>query len=284
VSALVKICEDSSNQLDSVEFGSPSTQLIPHFIKLLSSPNAKIRSSALACINQFILLRSNAFFTNLSSFMPALYQLANDDSNSVRKQVCSSLTMLLEVQPDVLMPQLDAIVNFMLYCTSMDDEVIALEACEFWLAFAESDQLRQPLEPYLPQIIPVLLKGMVYSEDDIIILTGGQEDDADVPDDEQEIKPRHHKAKKHELETDSKPANGDDDDYDDEDDEAFAEWNLRKCSAAALDTMATVYSDDILMILLPLVQQELHSSEWPHRECGILALGAIAEGTLFKRD
>jgi len=278
---LLKICEDSSQELDHVEFGTPSNQLVPHFIKHLSSPNPKIRSQALACINQFIMIRSNAFLTNLAHFMPALYQLANDDSNQVRKQVCNSLTMMLEVKPDVLMPQLDAIVNFMLYCTSMDDEVIALEACEFWLAFAEGEHLRGPLEPYLPKIIPVLVKGMVYSEDDIIILTGGQEDDADVPDDEQEIKPRHHKAKKHELETDNKPqasAADDEDEYDSDDDDSAQEWNLRKCSAAALDTMATVYSDDILPILLPLVQQELHSTEWPHRECGILALGAIAEG------
>ena len=32
--------------------------------------------------------------------------------------------------------------------------------------------------------------------------------------------------------------------------------------------------------LLPLLQTELFHAEWKHRECGILALGAVAEGCM----
>ncbi|KAG1048209.1 hypothetical protein G6F42_029084 [Rhizopus arrhizus] len=91
---------------------------------------------------------------------------------------------------------------------------------------------------------------MVYSEIDLMTL-GGDEDDAHIADDEQDIKPRFHKANvvENELTTkEDEAANADkkksgllddddsdvdddedDDDYDDfEDDEFYGEWNLRK--------------------------------------------------------
>ena len=48
-------------------------------------------------------------------------------------------------------------------------------------------------------VIPVLLKGMKYSEMDIILLKGDVEDDASIPDKDSEIKPRFHKARSHSL-------------------------------------------------------------------------------------
>ena len=47
---------------------------------------------------------------------------------------------------------------------------VALEACEFWLAFADQPQANVYLGPYLPQLIPILLNGMCYSPDDLLIL------------------------------------------------------------------------------------------------------------------
>lgn len=39
-----------------------------------------------------------------------------------------------------------------------------------------------------------------------------------------------------------------------EDDDIINSWNLRKCSAAGLDILSTVYGDEILPVLMPLVQ------------------------------
>jgi transportin-1 len=50
---------------------------------------------------------------------------------------------------------------------------VALEACEFWLAFADQPQVTVYLGPYLPQLIPILLKGMRYSPDDLTMLKAG---------------------------------------------------------------------------------------------------------------
>lgn len=53
---------------------------------------------------------------------------------------------------------------------------------------------------------------------------------------------------------------------------------MRKCSASTVDLLASVYGDDLLLSLLPLVNALIFNKEWTQREAGILALGAIAEG------
>lgn len=42
-----------------------------------------------------------------------------------------------------------------------EDEGIAVEACEFWTAFCESEVDKDVLRPSLPRVLPVLLKNMV---------------------------------------------------------------------------------------------------------------------------
>ena len=39
-----------------------------------------------------------------------------------------------------------------------------------------------------------------------------------------------------------------------EDDDIINSWNMRKCSAAGLDILSTVFKDEILPVLMPLVQ------------------------------
>lgn len=51
-----------------------------------------------------------------------------------------------------------------------------------------------------------------------------------------------------------------------------------KCSAAALDVLATVFKDDLLPVLLPILKEILFHPDWVTKESGILVLGAIAEG------
>lgn len=51
-----------------------------------------------------------------------------------------------------------------------------------------------------------------------------------------------------------------------------------KCSAAALDVLANVFRDDLLLHILPLLKELLFHPDWVVKESGILVLGAIAEG------
>jgi len=240
---------------------------------------------------------------NIDAYLDACFARASDESADIRRLVCAALGLILNTRADKLVPQMNNVVNYMAYCTKDSEEAVALEACEFWLTFAEDQALRDQLRPYLPKIAPLLLGGMVYSEMDLLVLDDDEEDEA-VPDKEEDIKPKAYGGKahgSHETNDPSSSAGGvgksreaaekaledeedeEDDDWDEDDDEGAAEWNIRKCSAAALDVMAVSFGNDLLEILLPYLKERLYSQEWTEKESGILALGAIAEGEPFNK-
>lgn len=285
--ALQKICEDSAEVLDSNELNRPLNIMIPKFLQFFRHTSPKIRSHAIACINQFIIHRTQALMVHIDTFIENLFHLSSDEDHEVRKNVCRGLVMLLDVRMDRLMPHMNSIIEYMLVRTQDPDDT-ALEACEFWLSLAEHPVCKEVLGPHLHKLAPVLIKGMKYSEIDIIILKGDIEEDEFIPDRDEDIKPRFHKSRTHTLKTEAAQGSGDGDigDSDDEDDDGLvddsnlSDWNLRKCSAAALDILANVFKDEILPILLPILKETLFHEQWVVKESGILALGAIAEGCM----
>ena len=58
----------------------------------------------------------------------------------------------------------------MLQRTQDGDSAVSLEACEFWLSIAEQTPCKEILGPYMHRLIPVLVRGMVYSALDLIWL------------------------------------------------------------------------------------------------------------------
>ena len=112
--------------------------------------------------------------------------------------------------------------------------------------------------------------------------------DQHVPDRDSDIRPRFHKVKTHVADQQGQPeaggtGDGEDSDSDEEDElrkEALSDWNLRKCSAAALDVLSNVFHHTLLPVLLPLLKQNLFSSDWLVKEAAILALGAVSEGCM----
>ena len=46
------------------------------------------------------------------------------------------------------------------------DEGVALESCEFWSAFCEASVEPEVLRPYLPRLVPALMRNMMYGEFD----------------------------------------------------------------------------------------------------------------------
>ncbi|KZS14399.1 Transportin-1 [Daphnia magna] len=295
--ALQKICEDSSEILDSDALNRPLNILIPKFLQFFQHSSSKIRSHALACVNQFIMSRTQALMIHIDAFLQGLMHLAADDDAEVRKNVCRALVMLLDVRMDRLVPHMHNIIEYMLGRTQDGNETVALEACEFWLSLADQPICKEVLSPHLARLVPVLVKGMRYSEIDIILLKGDVEEDEMIPDREQDIRPRFHKSRTHTLHREGaesgRPANADgeipedeedleDGDEDDgmDSDSALSDWNLRKCSAAALDVLANVFKDDLLPVLLPILKETLFHADWEIKESGILALGAIAEGCM----
>ncbi|XP_071433893.1 transportin-1-like isoform X1 [Pithys albifrons albifrons] len=280
--ALQKICEDSAEILDSDVLDRPLNIMIPKFLQFFKHSSPKIRSHAVACVNQFIISRTQALMLHIDSFIENLFALAGDEEPEVRKNVCRALVMLLEVRMDRLLPHMISIVEYMLQRTQDQDENVALEACEFWLTLAEQPICKDVLCRHLTKLIPVLVNGMKYSEIDIILLKGDVEEDEAIPDSEQDIRPRFHRsrtvAQQHE---EDHTEDDDDDDNDlDDDNDTISDWNLRKCSAAALDVLANVFRDELLPHILPLLKELLFHPEWVVKESGILVLGAIAEGCM----
>lgn len=91
------------------------------------------------------------------------------------------------------------------------------------------------------------------------------EEDQDVPDKDSDIRPRFHRARSHMTEGGSGGAEGreGEDEGDSDDDgvvaDCLSDWNLRKCSAAALDVLSNVFNESLLPVFLPLLKQNLSS-------------------------
>ena len=130
---------------------------------------------------------------HMDTYMNGLFAVATDASPDVRKRVCEAMVMLLDVDLARLAPQMPNVITYMLQSTQDADETVALEACEFWSAICETAAVTA-LEGVLPQLTPVLLNGMVYSEVDIMILEG-DDDDEGVEDRPEEMKPRSHRSR-----------------------------------------------------------------------------------------
>ncbi|KAF2998002.1 hypothetical protein E8E13_007173 [Curvularia kusanoi] len=296
MSALLKICEDHRRALDKEYQGQrPSSYIFPKLLELTTSPNSRVRADAIAAINIFIPDKLQVVLANIDTLMQQLFSIASDSSGDVRKQVCRAFVHVADIAPEKMLPHMSGLVDYMVaQQRSKEDEELALDAAEFWLCVAEDERMRDHLGPYLPKIVPVLLESMVYSEDDVLRLEG-EEEDYEVDDREQDIRPNFASNKSGRMTTN---ANGEtvltngagDDDLSDgeiedfDDDDSFGDpedaWNLRKCSAAALDVLAGVFHEAVFEATLPYLTSNLSHAEWPNRESAVLALGAIADGCM----
>lgn len=296
-SALLKICEDNAEQLDSEELDRPLNFLIPKFITYFAHPNENIKKTAVACVIQFLPMMPNALLANMNQFMKGISALAIDQSPRVRKYVCRAFVALLE-HPQYLKPIFNDVVEYIIHCTGdTTDETLALEACEFWTAIAENEscvEFMKPLQNFLPKLVPVLVKGMVYNEMNRQIL----DEESNLPDKDSDIKPFFAAHKMRDFHNPNATptlladqvsdnymlANTAEEDDDDDDDfeaefDGHSDWNLRKCAASSLDIFSNIFGNDLLATLLPEIQVRLQPSRpWYERECAILALGAVAEG------
>lgn len=301
MSALSKICEDSPYALDKeYNHERPLNFMIANFLKLMNNQNSgKIRSLAIHCINQFIPLQSQAVLVHLDDFLQKLFELANDTSSEVRKNICTSFSLILEARPDKMLPHLDGVINYCLHLMQDSDEEVSLEACEFLLALStapESEEDKYIFKPKLKFILPILLQKMVYSEEEIFLMEMiDDKDDANVADRDEDIKPQNAKSKdshvaatnnnskKEQRFNDDSDSEFDDDD--DDDDLEIDQWSVRKCSAATLDVLSLNLPGEVLEIALPILQERIVSHEWPVREAAILAFGAISKSCIdLSRD
>lgn len=305
--ALAKVCEDNKKVLDKEFQGQrPLDVIIPKLLEITSSPIAKVRAFALASINSFIPQQPRAITVLIDSILAQLFQLASDPSDDVRRNVCRSFVQIVDIRPDKVQPHMEGLVDYMvLQQRNTDDPDLALEAAEFWLCIGENSKLCPTLGPFLEKIVPVLLESMVYDEEDVLRLEGGA-DNADEDDKAEDLKPQFAITRSLRATTNGHSSvpniNGtklgsldpafivDNDDLSEgeieDDDEGFGgddvedRWNLRKCSAAALDVLASTFHGPVFAITLPYLKDNLRHHDWPNREAAVLAIGAVADGCM----
>ena len=303
--AIAKVCEDSKKLLDKEYQGQrPLDVIIPRLLEVTSSPLAKVRAFALASINSFIPQKPHAVISSIDQLLARLFQLANDPSDDVRRNVCRSFVQLVDIRPDKVRPHMGDLVDYMvLQQRNTDDPDLALDAAEFWLCIGENEQLCVTLGPYLNKIVPVLLESMVYDEEDVMRLEGDA-DDADIEDRPEDIKPQFAKLKNIRVTTNGHNSNYNGNEGDmmktntvrssdvdalsegeiEDDDDVGADledrWNLRKCSAAALDVLASTFHQPVFAVTLPYLKENLRHHDWPNREAAVLAIGAVADGCM----
>lgn len=274
MAALAKICEDSPNTV-------PVSSTVPKLLALAE----KFPALVVGSINQFVDANIPEMLSFLDQFLELLFSLANSKTGqgqNERIKMSQSFVSILNWVPEKLIIHLEGIVAFALKCIMLsydenesdnDNEQVSREGCEFILAVAESNVTE--VQPLISQIVPVILKTMVYSESDRIMLMDINNNE-DVEDRPEDIRPNMVKTNN----AHQKLSNLDEEEDPDEADalEELSEWNLRKCSAAALDVFATKFPEEVLQSALPHLREGIVSQEWYIREASILAFGAISLG------
>mmetsp|Transcript_1835 Transcript_1835/g.3087 ORF Transcript_1835/g.3087 Transcript_1835/m.3087 type:complete len:926 (+) Transcript_1835:171-2948(+) len=279
---LDNLCEENGQQLATDRNGQTLTVFVGFLLSNLSNPLPKYRIKALVCFNHLMGLEMlpTALSAHAEDLLRGLSVLTQDPDSHVKKEVCLGLTFLLSLRSDVVQPHLEAIILFMLECIGHENDLVALEACEFFSELCEDPRVAEnALRPHLELLIPKLLKRMEYSEDELLLIMGEDEAlDTSVPDRPEDLRPTFHSAS---TGAGSNEANGDGDD-DDEEDQFTGQWTTRKAAALALDEITYALSTSLtLPIILPMLQANLsNKQDWKVREAALLALGALTRGCM----
>ena len=283
------LCEDHAQLLDMPETGTPSQHLLPALIAILApdAPAARTLTALKAC-RAFVVTGCTQFPAHFDTFMPKLYPLATSPSADIRETVCSILVAILDRFYNLIVPIFQSAVDFMLHTLTTDTvPAVRLEACEFFFTLVEKREATQVLPSYLPKLIPLLLDCMRYSVQELEMM-GSANEDAAVPDKETDLKPRHYRPSHrgagaaatpipNHAHSDDSEGDEDDDDEDDED-SGTGEWTLRKCAAATLDHLSSLFRDAMLGAVFEPSWRAAMQGDWLYKEAGILAIGAIAVG------
>lgn len=104
-------------------------------IQGLTSESTSIRASALEALNAYIVIQPPILSQHLQMFLQNMFNLTSDPSLRVRKIVVEAMNLLLKFWAEQIIPHIEPVIDFMLFCLSAKDEEedLALVAAEFLL-------------------------------------------------------------------------------------------------------------------------------------------------------
>ncbi|CAD7931482.1 unnamed protein product [Amoebophrya sp. A25] len=209
----------------------------------------------------------------LPSYLQMIERLAQDEDVEVLRGVVKGMSYLLNGDKGYKLigaENASTVLSFMLRHSQNADEKIRLDACDFWSNAVRMPAYYEGIKSLLPQLVPVLLANMKYTNTDYLNMYD-RDDDGDAKDHAQDIQPRFHESRNQHADDDGdeKPEAGN---------SWGAEWTVRKAAANSLDTLANAYQEAVMTLVLPIISQHLQSPDWEVMESAVLAIGAIGHG------
>ncbi|XP_049852203.1 transportin-1-like isoform X2 [Schistocerca gregaria] len=262
-STLDRIFEDHCNELANDPVNRPLDGIVPKLIYLCSNPDNNIKFFSLRCILHLLPIAPPVLMVVINDYLKVLFALAERPPNvRILDVICRSFSSLVFSRIPAISPHMDNIIVYMINMTASSDSSIALVASDFWTTVADAEFCHHTLQNHLQSLLPVLLRGLRYSPEELQEL-----------EETQVIGPEG-------LES-ANPSYGKQDDKRSDDTFGPSQWSLRKSCGQALDYLSHCCFDaDLLCILLPLCQRGLSSDDWLDREASILALGAVSDAVL----
>ncbi|KAJ8967113.1 hypothetical protein NQ314_003086 [Rhamnusium bicolor] len=283
LTTLFKVCEELINsQKPQEDIYRITKEVFPKFVDYVAVEKCTIRQDIIRLTNQFLqdYFQVMKQSIDLGIYLRNVMQLANNGDVELQKYICHTFVIYVENQEETLLPHLHDIICYLIEKCQHEDQEVALQACEFWLATTKLNTCKDILSPYIEQLLPILLKNMKYSTTELNIIKDSLGADAHNKDLSKDISPFHLKDRNNLGEGEEYYSDEDLADQNDDFDDFYVGWTLRKCSAASLDSIAVKFGEELLPLLIPLISEMLRHSDYLVKESAILALGAIAEGCI----
>jgi len=266
---LMYIAEDAAALLESDLAGRPLSVLVPFWISLLGNANPVVRERALKSLACFTGHFPPPLHEHAGDYLRALAALTKDPARGVAKKVIRGFSALLEHKQEILLPHLDAVALFCLEHVGAREPGVGVACVEFFNALLI--ELADPapvVRPHVPRLVPLLCGHLQYTEDDVAMLWSDIQNDSNVPDRDEDVRPRLAGMRGHMR------RGG----YDDDEDEAVVEadgrlWTVRESAGKCLENLSRkLPAETLLPVLIPCLEAGLSSASWSAREGALVLL------------
>ncbi|XP_057519337.1 importin subunit beta-1-like [Amaranthus tricolor] len=244
------VCEEISHEeLEQSEVNSILTAVVQGMN--LAQHSAEIRLAATKALYNALAFAQTNFENELERnyIMKVVCDTATSQEVEVRQAAYECLVAIASMYYEVLEPYMQALFELTSKAVKEDEEVVALQAIEFWSSICdeeieiqesfeiESDQSDPPHSRFIGKalqfLVPMLLETLLKQEED-------QDQDDSI-------------------------------------------WNVSMAGGTCLGLVAKTVGDAIVPLVMPFVEANISSPEWRCREAATFAFGSILEGPSVDR-
>jgi hypothetical protein len=149
--------------------------LLPKITQFLQHPHPPLRAFAIECAQHLGTAGCRVVLDSIADIVQIVLDNMREGNEEVYTSVCQFLMFACTVDFGLLQPQLSAIIQFMIDKVLDDDKNLGTSAACCLVFLLERDQELETWLPHLPNLIPALLKGMVYEDKTVALLGGDRE-------------------------------------------------------------------------------------------------------------